>query len=122
MSKALQPLIFLISILYIASVEQKFMEREETFKPFVSVPSMSTLQKVVNNVQVDEEKESASFSLQAGLTEPKVVKCLFLNNYDVYDISSLGANSLKDGKKSHSYDLKYDNSKYTIHYFIQFLS
>ena len=114
MSKALQPLIFLISILYIASVEQKFMEREETFKPFVSVPSMSTLQKVVNNVQVDEEKESASFSLQAGLTEPKVVKCLFLNNYDVYDISSLGANSLKDGKKSHSYYLKYDNSEYTI--------
>ena len=71
MSKALQPLIFLISILYIASVEQKFMEREETFKPFVSVPSMSTLQKVENNVQVDEEKNQLLFPFKQVLPSQK---------------------------------------------------
>ena len=44
MSKALQQLIFLISILNIFSAEPKFMEREETFKPIVSVPSISTIE------------------------------------------------------------------------------
>ena len=54
MSKALHELIFLILILNIFSADPKFMEREETFKPFVSVPSISTLQKIVNNAQVEE--------------------------------------------------------------------
>jgi len=115
MSKALQQLIFLISILNIFSAEPKFMEREETFKPFVSVPSISTLQKIVNNVQADEEMDPASFSLQGSLTETQQVKCLYLDKYSVYDISSLGANTLEDIDEvasTHVFD--YDGKKYTI--------
>jgi len=116
MSKALQHLIFLISILYIVSFEPKFMERDETFKPFVSVPSISTLKKVVNNVQVDEEKEPASFSLQSSLSEPQQVKCLFLEDYNVYDISHLGANTFKSiDERGHEHNFEnFNNSKYTI--------
>ena len=117
MSKALQHLIFLISILYTISFEPKFMERDETFKPFVSVPSISTLKKVVNNVQVDEEKEPASFSLQSSLSEPQQVKCLFLEDYNVYDISHLGANTFKsvDDERGHEHNFEnFNNSKYTI--------
>ena len=115
MSKALQQLIFLISILYIVSFEPKFMERDETFKPFVSVPSISTLKKVVNNVQVDEEKEPASFSLQSSLSEPQQVKCLFLEDYNVYDISHLGANTFKSiDERGHEHNFEFDNAKYTI--------
>jgi len=115
MSKALQHLIFLISILYIVSFEPKFMERDETFKPFVSVPSISTLKKVVNNVQVDEEKEPASFSLQSSLSEPQQVKCLFLEDYNVYDISHLGANTFKSiDERGHEHNFEFDNAKYTI--------
>ena len=116
MSKALQHLIFLISILYIISFEPKFMERDETFKPFVSVPSISTLQKVVNNAKVDEENEPASFSLQSGLPESQQVKCLFLENYNVYDISHLGANTFKSiEERGHEYNFEnFNNSKYTI--------
>ena len=116
MSKALQHLIFLISILYIVSFEPKFMERDETFKPFVSVPSISTLQKVVNNVKVDEENEPASFSLQDGIPESQQVKCLFLKDYNVYDISHLGANTFKSiGERGHEYNFEnFNNSKYTI--------
>ena len=116
MSKALQHLIFLISILYTISFEPKFMERDETFKPFVSVPSISTLQKVVNNVKVDEENEPASFSLQSSLSEPQQVKCLFLEDYNVYDISHLGANTFKSiEERGHEYNFEnFNNSKYTI--------
>ena len=116
MSKALQHLIFLISILYIVSFEPKFMERDETFKPFVSVPSISTLQKVVNNVKVDEENEPASFSLQDGIPESQQVKCLFLKDYNVYDISHLGANTFESiDERGHVYNFEnFNNSKYTI--------
>ena len=116
MSKALQQLIILISILYIVSFEPKFMERDETFKPFVSVPSISTLQKVVNNAKVDEENEPASFSLQSSLSEPQQVKCLFLEDYNVYDISHLGANTFKSiEERGHEYNFtNFNNSKYTI--------
>ena len=116
MSKALQHLIFFISILYTISFEPKFMERDETFKPFVSVPSISTLQKVVNNAKVDEENEPASFSLQSGLPESQQVKCLFLENYNVYDISHLGANTFESiDERGHKYNFEnFNNSKYTI--------
>jgi len=116
MSKALQHLIFLISILYTISFEPKFMERDETFKPFVSVPSISTLQKVVNNAKVDEENEPASFSLQSSLSETQQVKCLYLDEYDVYDISHLGANTFESIKeRGHEYNFEnFNNSKYTI--------
>ena len=116
MSKALQHLIFFISILYTISFEPKFMERDETFKPFVSVPSISTLQKVVNNAKVDEENEPASFSLQSSLSEPQQVKCLFLEDYNVYDISHLGANTFESiEERGHEYNFEnFNNSKYTI--------
>ena len=116
MSKALQNLIFLISILYTISFEPKFMERDETFKPFVSVPSISTLQKVVNNAKVDEENEPASFSLQSGLPKSQQVKCLFLEDYNVYDISHLGANTFESiDERGHVYNFEnFNNSKYTI--------
>ena len=116
MSKALQQLIFLISILYIFSVDPKFMERDETFKPFVSVPSIGTLKKFGNNVQANEETEPASFSFESGLSETQQVKCLYLDEYDVYDISHLGANTLEDIKEvasQHDFE-NFNNSKYTI--------
>ena len=115
MSKALQQLIFLISILNIFSADPKFMEREETFKPFVSVPSISTLQKTVNNVQINEEMDPASFSLQGSLTKPQSVKCLYLDKYSVYDISSLGANTLDDiDEVASTENLDYNNKTHTI--------
>ena len=115
MSKALQQLLFLISIIYITSTEPKLMKRDETFKPFVSVPSISTLQNI-NNVQVDEEKEPASFSLNEDL-QTQQVKCLYLYNYDIYDISPLGANTFDSGDEvARTYNLQYDNETYTIYY------
>ena len=119
MSKALHELIFLILILNIFSADPKFMEREETFKPFVSVPSVSTLQKIVNNAQVEEEKELASFSL-GGLSETQQVKCLYLDKYSIYDISSLTANALKDDENvekdevASKHVFTYEGKEYTI--------
>ena len=74
---------FLISILYAISIEPKFGERGQEFKPFVSVPLVKSLKM--------PEPEVISFAVQEGIKLKKAVKCLYLDNYDVYDISGLGA-------------------------------
>ena len=82
MSKTLKNLIFLISILYAVSIEPKFLEKEQYFKPFVSVP-------LISKPQIEEERQISVFAQD---NKPKVqtaVKCLFLNGYDVYDISGI---------------------------------
>ena len=83
MSKTLKNLIFLISILYAVSIEPKFIEKEQYFKPFVSVP-------LISKPQIEEERQISVFATENN--EPKVkkaVKCLFLNGFDVFDISGL---------------------------------
>ena len=83
MSKILKNLMFIISILYTISIEPKFGERGQEFKPFVSVPLVKSLKM--------PEPEVVSFAVQEGIKLKKAVKCLYLDNYDVYDISGLGA-------------------------------
>ena len=83
MSKILKNLMFIISILYTISIEPKFGERGQEFKPFVSVPLVKSLKM--------PEPEVISFAVQEGIKLKKAVKCLYLDNYDVYDISGLGA-------------------------------
>ena len=83
MSKVLKNLMFLISIFYAISIEPKFGERGQEFKPFVSVPLVKSLKM--------PEPEVVSFAVQEGIKLKKAVKCLYLDNYDVYDISGLGA-------------------------------
>ena len=114
MSRSLQNLIILISILYVISFEQKFLGREQEFKPFVSVPSLN---KIVNNIKVDEEMKISSFSIQETLEQPKQVKCLYLDKYSVYDISSLGANTLDSNDEVASTKvIEYNGTKYTIYF------
>ena len=61
--------------------------------------------------------DPASFSLQGSLTEPQQVKCLYLDKYSVYDISSLGANTLQDNDEvASTHDLDYQGKKYTIYF------
>ena len=56
MSKILKNLIFIISILYTISIEPKFGERGQEFKPFVSVPLVKSLKM--------PEPEVISFAVQ----------------------------------------------------------
>ena len=114
MSRSLPNLIILISILYVISFDQKFLGREQEFKPFVSVPSLN---KIVNNIEVDEEMKISSFSIQETLEQPKQVKCLYLDKYSVYDISSLGANTLESNDEvASTQPLQYEDKTYTIYF------
>ena len=54
--------------------------------------------------------EPASFSLQSTLDESKSVKCLYLDEYDIYDISSLGVNSLDSNDEvASTHQITYNN-------------
>jgi len=114
MSKTFQNLIIVISILYAISNEQKFLEIESNFKPFVSVPS---LKKIAKNIELNKNMEPASFSLQSTIDESKSVKCLYLDEYDIYDISSLGVNSLDSNDEvASTHQITYNNKTYTIYF------
>ena len=115
MSKTFKPLLFLISIFCTLCIEEKFLQRKENFKPFISVPSMDSLKKIVHEMEEEEDDELRSFALSAGLKNLKV-KCLYLNEYSIYDISRLGANVMDKDKKVHTYTIEHGSSKYTIYY------
>jgi len=107
MSKVLKNLMFLISIFYAISIEPKFGERGQEFKPFVSVPLVKSLKM--------PEPEVVSFAVQEGVKLKKAVKCLYLDNYDVYDISGLGAKD--NGNHKETLTFKDSTSKTADIYF-----
>ncbi len=105
MSKTLKNLIFLISILYAVSIEPKFIEKEQYFKPFVSVP-------LISKPQIEEERQISVFAQD---NKPKVqtaVKCLFLNGYDVYDISGIADKN----SRHENLDIKEENQNCDIYF------
>ena len=102
MSKTLKNLIFLISILYAVSIEPKFLEKEQNFKPFVSVPLISKPQL--------EEIPMYSFAEEKRIG--KAIKCLYLDNYDIYDISGLGASN-DDGRHTKQLNIINENGTKT---------
>lgn len=117
MFKSLKSLIFLLSIIYSISIDPKYLEKDQTFKPFVSVPSLDSFQNIVTNLD-----EKASFVEEEKDKDDKVntaVRCLYLDKYDIYDISGLCATD--DGKNkevARQYEIENkeeSNKKYTIY-------
>ena len=117
MSKTFKPLLFLISIFCTLCIEEKFLQRKENFKPFISVPSMDSLKKIVHEMEEEEDDELRVFAESAGISDIKV-KCMYLNTkeYSIYDISRLGANVMDKDKQVHTYTIDNGTSKYTIYY------
>ena len=73
--------------------ETKFLQRED-FKPFISVASRDPLKLFLSEEELtsDDKKESSiNFS----------VKCMYVDDYNLYDIRALGINTVKEDKGGH---------------------
>ena len=105
MSKNLKNLIFLISILYAVSIEPKFLEKEQNFKPFVSVP-------LISKPQIEEERQISVFAEDNKPKVQKAVKCLFLYGYDIYDISGIADKN----SRHENLDIKEENQNCDIYF------
>ena len=122
MSKALKSLIFLLSIIYTISIEEKFIDRNKPFRPFVSVPSVDSLHKMVNQMKVDDEEDISFLAEENPIISSKTVRCFYLDEYNVFDISGLCTKETSDNKEvARQYTLqvggadKNDTKSYTIY-------
>ena len=122
MSKSLKSLLFLLSIIYTISIEEKFLDRNKPFQPFISVPSVDSLHKIVNQMKVDDEEDISFLAEDNPITSPKTVRCFYLDEYNVFDISGLCAKESSDNREvARKYDLTLNDTdknitkKYTIY-------
>lgn len=125
MSKALQSLIFLISILCTISVDEKFLNLEPNYRPFVSVPNVESLKKIVNQMEVSTPVNPTIFAEneenrknEGIISGQQTVRCYYLNEFNVYDISGLCAKESNENKEvARKWTLKNpdDNKDYTIY-------
>ena len=67
----------------------KFLQKKD-FKPFVSVLSPESMKQFLLEKEDDEDKVSFS------------VKCMFIDEYSMYDISKLGINKFKKGTTAYN--------------------
>ena len=69
--------------------QNKFLQKKD-FKPFVSVLSPESMKQFLLEKEDDEDKVSFS------------VKCMFIDEYSMYDISKLGINKFKEGTTAYN--------------------
>ena len=103
----------MILIFYATCIEEKFSEVGENFKPFVSIPNYASFEQNIPKINFLEE------SIQSDIfSKIKTVRCSFLDDYSLYDISRLGKNSLDESIKetAHQYDVDIGGKTYSILY------
>ena len=97
MSRTLKNIIFMVLFMYTVCVEEKYVERSEYFKPFISIPIQDSFQQLNTNMEEEEDEghNPLSFSLADDLKETTVVKCMYFDyeSLNIYDISGLSAGS-----------------------------
>lgn len=120
---------FFILLLFFLIVlsEKPFLNLEKPFKPFISVLSPETLRKVEDNkkeeinlmqgksdeTKIYELKEDDKSKAEETLRNISFsIKCMFVDDFNVYDIRSLGINKIKT--KETAYNQTFENN--TIYY------
>jgi len=126
-------LILFICLFQIISTEQQIFNLERPFKPFISVLSPDTLKqfekKENKNFQTlidgsedfkpfvsafpysikkfsDNESDAYNFFSKIQFS----VKCMFVDNFTLYDISGLGVNALEDNNEEKAYTFTSGNT------------
>ncbi len=124
MSRTLKNIIFMVLFIYTVCVEEKFVERSEYFKPFISVPVQESFQQIDTNMEEeDNEFNPRSFSLADDLKDSKVVKCMYFDteSLNIYDISGLSAGSfdksdeIAKNEVAHIIPIQKGDDKYSIY-------
>ena len=117
--KKMKTVFALIFFFQIVLSEKPFLNLNKPFKPFISVFSPETLKKVEENDNKEETKliqeksdEIKLYELKEddkSIAEEKLrnitfsVKCMFVDDFNVYDIRSLGINKFKTGQTAYNY-------------------
>ena len=113
---SIKNLIIIISLLQIIYSENEFIKIKAPFKPFVSVLSPDSLKQFEDTSKYfNENKDNKFISLSeyesvsddknrsdAEIAFSKInfsIKCMFVDNFNLYDISGLGKNVLSDEKE-----------------------
>ena len=129
-------LLFLfICFIEIITTAKQFMEQPKTPKPFVSVLTPESIKRLkedsekINQFRKENEFLSSQLteSIYLGgdndtITEKKLreisfsVKCIFVDDFKVYDISGLSANKLKTKKEGHNQTIGDANIYYNFCY------
>ena len=113
MSKAIKPLIFFISFFHALLLKDKFFEKYNNIRESSPVSNMKYFNQIVK--EIEEERES--FVSQGIFDDFKTVKCFYLNEYDIYDISPLTKNFEENNNEIPNNFTKIVNgSKYTIYF------
>ena len=129
-------LILFICLFQVISTEQQIFNLERPFKPFISVLSPDSLkqfkkqeQKEYKNFQTlidgkedfqpflsafpysikkfsDNESDAYNFFSKIQFS----VKCMFVDNFTLYDISGLGVNALQDNNEERAYTFESGNT------------
>lgn len=121
---SIKNLLIIICLLQVIYSENEFIQIKAPFKPFVSVLSPDTLAQFEdkNFFQENKDNKFISFSKYDSVSDEKnksdaeiafskinfSVKCMFVENFNLYDISGLGKNVLSDEKE---YNITLDGKK-----------
>lgn len=113
---SIKNLIIIISLLQIIYSENEFLKIKAPFKPFVSVLSPASMVQFEDTSKYFNEKKDNKFislseyesvsddknKSDAEIAFSKIsfsVKCMFVDDFNLYDISGLGKNVLSDEKE-----------------------
>ena len=115
MTLRLGSLLFLILIFYATCREEKLIQPEEQIRPFVSVPNYESISENIPKIQVLDELNPQSYAAPDIISKIKTVKCLNLDEYSIYDIKGLGANSLEGNTEvAREYKFNISTTNHTI--------
>ena len=89
MSKDIKNLIYFILIISTISFGGQLMNEEKNFQPLFSKLPKHSLKKSLNQMKTIGEDELSSFLKDEYSISSKKAKCFVIDEFNVYDISSL---------------------------------
>lgn len=121
-----------ILIFQIILSETHFLNLKKPFKPFISVPTLETIKRAKEDAKKGERKLMEEFSDEKqiyalndddkSIAEEKLrnisfsIKCMFVDDFNVYDIRKLGINKFKTNQAAYSKTFESNNTNVTIFY------
>ena len=122
---SIKNLIIIIALLQVIYSENEFIKMKAPFKPFVSVLSPDSMKQFEDTSKYFQENKNKKFislseyesvSGDGNKSDAEIyfrkinfsIKCMFVDNFNLYDISGLGKNVLSDEKE---YNVTLGNNK-----------
>lgn len=108
--------------------ERSFLRKDNSFKPFISVVTPESMKQFEQSSSLLKGESQKSIKMFASEGDDKStgekmlreisfsVKCIFVDDFNLYDISSLGLNTIKNNVGGHNQTFKDANIYYNFCY------